>query len=186
MLLEPTRSRSRVYKWTARSRIVHSSSENGERAGCCCFMCVSCSPFTWLSIPGVPTSSWYWIMGWTQSECGVAPVCLALFCPGVSLFSVRLSEIDVFTWNRHHTNAGCSHLLILPVWHSQSNTRARQTLTQTHTAAHAVYSQWTAGQLYMHIHREYPGMHPHIHLYSDGWVMYYWNVLSFKQLHWPT
>lgn len=39
----------------------------------------------------------------------------------VSLFSVWPSEIDVFTW--HHKHAGCSHLLIRTVWHSQADTR---------------------------------------------------------------
>lgn len=43
----------------------------------------------------------------------------------VSLFSVWPSEIDVFTW--HHKHAGCSHLLIRTVWHSQAD---------THTDAH--------------------------------------------------
>lgn len=89
-----------------------------------------CSPFTWLSIPGVPAPSWYWIMGWTQSECWVArkavsfSLCL-FFAWCVSLFSVWPSEIDVFTW--HHTHAGCSHLLIRTVWHSQAD---------AHTDAH--------------------------------------------------
>ena len=43
------------------------------------------------------------------------------------------------------------------------------THTQTHAAAHAVGSQWTAGQWYMRMHREYAGMHPRIHLlYSEA------------------
>lgn len=39
-------------------------------------------------------------------------LCATLLC---------LSEIDVFTW--HHTHAGCSHLLILCVTHTQKNTQ---------------------------------------------------------------
>ncbi len=52
---------------------------------------------------------------------------------------------------------------------SQTHTHTHtDTHKQTHTAAHAVHSQWTTGQRYMHIHREYAGMHPRIHLLYNG------------------
>lgn len=97
-------------------------------------VCLSCWPAAWLSIPEVPPPllvlDYALNSIWMQSRSAVLSVCVY---PDVSLLRVRLFEIDVCAPNGRCAHAGCSHLLHLTEWHSQS---VRQTLGQTRAATH--------------------------------------------------
>lgn len=76
-------------------------------------------------------------MGWTQSEYRVATnvyfsPSLCLFCPGVSLVSVRLSDIDVF-----HMKQTPHTCWLFTLADSRSMTQSvKHILRQTHTDTH--------------------------------------------------
>lgn len=115
----------------------------------CVSVCLSCWPIVWLSIPGVSALSWYWIMGWTRSECRVAPVSRML--SPLSVLSGCVTLLRPSPWNRCMHMKETPHMLVVHTcWFSQYDT-VSQTDTWTdshrpHMAAHAGGSQWTTGQ----------------------------------------